>query len=259
MNQVDRRSFILQQVESRGSVTVASLADQLQVSEMTIRRDLNDLEKDGLVKRIYGGAVSARGRSYEPPLLLRSKEHAPEKKAIGHRAAQLVADGDSIALDVGTTTLEVARQLQDRRNLTIITPSLHIANLFVNNPHIRLILPGGTVRPGEASMIGDLAQQSFKDLFVDRLFLGVGGIDVEAGITEFNLDDAFVKRAMIQSAKEVIVVADASKFDRVAFAAIAPLSAIHVLITDEPPAHDLAAALEEHGIIVHSASTPDSK
>jgi DeoR/GlpR family transcriptional regulator of sugar metabolism len=202
---------------------------------------------------VHGGAVSARGRSFEPPLLLRAGEHTEAKQRIGACAAELVADGDSIALDIGTTSLEVARNLLGRRNLTILTPSLHIANLFLNRVDIRLILPGGILRPGEASLIGHLTQQAFQQLFVDRLFLGVGGISAEVGLTEYSLDDALVKQTMIRSAKEIILVADASKFDRITFAAVAPLEAIHVLVTDRAPPPSLAARLKEAGVIVHIA------
>jgi len=119
---------------------------------MTIRRDLIDLEKEGLVRRVPGGAVSSRGRSFEPSLLLRAGAHGDSKECIGAQAAQLVEDGDRLALDVGTTPLEAARHLLGRRNLTIITPSLNIATLLLNQPDMRLILPGGIVRPGEFSL-----------------------------------------------------------------------------------------------------------
>jgi DeoR/GlpR family transcriptional regulator of sugar metabolism len=253
MNTEARRAFILGEIETRGSVSVADLAERLTVSEMTIRRDLADLRKEGLVRRVHGGAVSARGRGFEPPLLLRSQDNGEAKERIGAAAAELVADGDSLALDIGTTTLEVARNLLGRHNLTIITPSLHIANLLFNQVDNRVILPGGILRPGEGSLVGDLVQRAFQQLFVDRLFLAVGGIDAEAGLTEYNWEDALVKQAMIRSAKEVILVTDASKFSRVAFAAVAPLKAIHILVTDQAPPPALAAALKEADVIVHLA------
>jgi DeoR/GlpR family transcriptional regulator of sugar metabolism len=253
MNTETRRAFILGEIETRGSVSVANLAERLAVSEMTIRRDLTGLKKEGLVRRVHGGAVSARGRGFEPPLLLRINEHIEAKRRIGARAAELVADGDSIALDVGTTSLEVARNLLGRRNLTLITPNLHIANLFLNQVDNRLIVPGGILRPGEASLTGNLTQYAFQQLFIDRLFLGVGGIEAEVGLTEYNWEDALVKQAMIRSAKEVILVADASKFGRVVFAAVAPLDAIHILVTDQFPPPPLATCLKEAGVIVHVA------
>jgi DeoR/GlpR family transcriptional regulator of sugar metabolism len=249
----DRHTFILRQIEDRGSVSVVDLASQLGVSEMTIRRDLTDLEKEGGIRRVHGGAVGARGRSYEPPLILREAENQDAKVRIGKMAASLVAEGDSIALDIGSTTLEIARHLVGRRNLTVVTSSLHIATLIYTEPEIRLILTGGIVRHGESSMIGDLARHAYQALHVDRLFLAVAAVDAEAGLTEYNWDDALVKQAMIESAKEVILVADSSKFDRVAFARVAPLGAVHQIVTDRAPSGALSAALQRSGTRIRLA------
>lgn len=249
-----RRSYILQQVENLGSVTVIDLATDLNVSGMTIRRDLMDLEKEGLIQRVHGGAVSTRGRSYEPPYVLRASQSVKAKQYIGALAASLVAEGETIALDIGSTTLEVAKNLVDRHHLTVLTPSIRIATLFINQSDIRLILPGGIVRPGEASLIGDLTRQAFQHLFVDRLFLGVGGIDAHFGLSEYNWDDTLVKQAMIKSAKEIIVVADSSKFGKIAFAHVAPFSSIHKLVTDQLPPEPLLQKLNEYRIKIFLAN-----
>ena len=257
MSSENRRTVILKELEDRGSVGVVDLATRLGVSEMTIRRDLADLEKEGGIRRTHGGAVSTRGRSYEPPFILRENENQNAKRIIGKVAASLVADGDSIALDIGSTTLEIARNLVGRRNLTVITSSLHIANLLYSQPDIRLILSGGIVRLGEASMIGDLAKYAYQNLYVDRLFLGVGAIDAQSGLTEYNWDDALVKQAMIGSAKEVILVTDASKFDRVAFARVAHLNVIHQVVTDRPPTGELLETFNRLGIFIHYPGEED--
>ena len=216
MHLVDRQRAILSAVEAQGTVLVSELAHQFDVTEMTIRRDLRELEKKELVKRIHGGGMSARGRFYEPTLTRRNTVHIQEKQKIARAAAELTKDGETLALDVGSTTYEVARCLTSRRNLTIITPSLYIATLFVNLPDIRLVLPGGLVRPGETTMVGELSLRAFDIIHPDRLFLGVGGIDAQAGLTEYNWDDAQVKQAMLKSAKQTIIVADANKFDHIA-------------------------------------------
>lgn len=246
----ERHQLILQLIESQGSVRVAELCKHFAVSDMTIRRDLAELERIGLIRRVYGGAISARGRSYEPPFLARSREHQAEKKRIGQAAAALVHDGDSLTLDVGTTTLEVARHLKEKHNLTIITSSLHIANILANQPGIRLVLSGGILRSGELSLIGHLAERTFREFYVDKLFLGIGGISFEAGLTEFNLEDAQVKKAMLASAKECIVVADASKFGNIAFASVAPLSAVHKIVTDTNVDPAIVSRLQEMNIEV---------
>lgn len=245
-----RHQQIFQLIETEGAVSVSALCQRFNVSEMTIRRDLAALEQKGLLRRVQGGAVSARGRSYEPPFLIRSGAHQEQKIRIGQAAAALVDNGDSIVLDVGTTTLEVARHLADKQNLTIITPSLHIANVLANQPGIRLILTGGILRPGEFSLVGHLAERAFGDMYVDKLFLGIGGIDLEAGLTEFNLEDAQVKKAMLSSAKECIVVADASKFGNIAFAAVAPLTMVRKIVTDAAVDPQVVRRLEEMNIQV---------
>jgi DeoR/GlpR family transcriptional regulator of sugar metabolism len=203
------------------------------------------LEKEGAIRRVHGGAVSARGRSYEPIYPMRASVMQAEKESIGRLAAELVADGDSIALDIGTTTLEIARNLTNRRNLTVLTPSLHIANLFLGQSDIRLVVTGGIARPVEGSLIGELARYAFKRLYVDRLFLGVACLDAAYGLSEYNWDDALIKQAMIASAKEVVVVADSSKFGKVAFAHVADFTQIHRLVTDRtPPAAVMERLLE---------------
>jgi DeoR/GlpR family transcriptional regulator of sugar metabolism len=250
MHTQERLQAILDLLGSHGSVSVGDLSERLHVTPMTVRRDLAALERKGLLRRVRGGAVSAQGRSYEPPLLTRARNNPEAKRRIGAAAAELVRDGDSIAIDVGTTALEVARHLVGRHNLTVITPSVHVAGLLAEQPTIRVILTGGILRPGEFSLVGDLAERAFKDFFVDKLFLGIGGVDFAAGLSEFNLEDAQVKRAMIASAKEVIVVADCSKFARVAFAAVADLAAVRHVVTDSGVPGEVVAGLESRGIVV---------
>jgi DeoR family transcriptional regulator, fructose operon transcriptional repressor len=243
-----RRTTILRAIDDRGSVTVVELAERLNVSMMTIRRDLVELEKEGAIRRVHGGAVSARGRSYEPLYPIRASVMQEEKERIGALAAGLVADGDSIALDIGTTTLEMARRLVGRRNITILTPSLHIANLFLSQPEVRLVVTGGIARPVEGSLIGELARHAFKSLYVDRLFLGVACLDASYGISEYNWDDALIKQAMIASAREVVVMADSTKFGKVAFAHVADFTQIHRVITDKMPPRPILDRLEEAGV-----------
>jgi DeoR/GlpR family transcriptional regulator of sugar metabolism len=245
-----RRQLIRERVYRDGSVNVGGLCEELGVSEMTIRRDLIALEREGLVQRVHGGAVSVRGRSYEPPFLLRDSEHTEEKARVARAAAALVQPGDSIALDVGTTTLNIARALTDIPGLTVITPSLHILQLLADRPGIRLIATGGQVRPGERSMVGPLVERIFSELFVDKLFLGIAGIDLQAGLTEYNLEDATSKRAMMASAKQIILPADSSKFGRVAFVSVAPVSSVHRIITDEGIDPQIRARLRQLGIQV---------
>lgn len=243
-----RKQYILNRIERDGTVTVTEMAETLNVSEMTIRRDLIELENSGLVRRVHGGAVSARGRSFEPPFLLRVMQNANAKRSIGYRASQLVMEGDSIGLDIGTTTQEMATFLTNFHNLTIITPSLRIAYIFLNQSDIRLILPGGIVRPGEASLVGEMSYQIFQDFYVDKLFLGISNLNAETGLTEFNMEDAQVKKVMMRNAKQVILLADSSKFNGIAFARVSDFNQVHKLVTDAMPEGPLLAKLEEAGV-----------
>jgi DeoR/GlpR family transcriptional regulator of sugar metabolism len=244
----ERRRAILDLLDTKGTVSVTELRSRFDVSEMTIRRDLDDLDNRGLLQRVHGGAVSALGRSYEPAFLKRSSLFQAEKARIGKAAVELINNGDSIALDVGTTTLEIARQLGDKRDLTIITPSLRIGNQLAETNGVRLILAGGIIRPGELSMVGEMAEEAFQRFYVDKLFIGVGGIDIEAGLTEYNLEDASVKKAMLRAAKETVVVADASKFSRVSFAVIAPINVASRIITDDSVDAAILKELDARGI-----------
>jgi DeoR/GlpR family transcriptional regulator of sugar metabolism len=219
---------------------------------MTIRRDLRDLDREGVLRRVHGGAVSSLGRSYEPPYTIRSTRNEDPKRAIGRMAAELIIDGDSIALDVGTTTLEIAQALQGKHNLTIITASLPIANEIVSNlsltSEVRLILTGGILRSGELSMIGNIAAQTYAEFHVDKAFIGIGGLSLENGITEYNLEDAIVKKPLIQNARQRIVVADSSKIGRTTFASVAPLSMVDTIITDSQISEESKRALQDLGI-----------
>ena len=250
----DRRRMIIELVQESGSKTVAELCGLFNVSEMTIRRDLRDLDREGVIRRVHGGAVSSLGRSYEPPYTIRSTRNAETKRAIGRKAAELIVDGDSIALDVGTTILEIAQALHGKHNLTIITASLPIANEIVSNlsltSEVRLILTGGIVRSGELSMIGNIAAQTYDEFHVDKAFIGVGGISLEDGLTEYNLEDAMVKKPLIQNAHQRIVAADSSKIGRTTFTSIAPLSMVDTLITDSHIPAETLGRLEALGIEV---------
>ena len=251
--QNSRMSRIVDLIEKKGSVSVSALAEDFNVSEMTIRRDLIELEKMSIVRRIHGGAVAFYGRSFEPPYISRSHKNVSSKQLIGKYAANMVVDGDSVAIDVGSTTMEMAMRLIGRQNLTILTPSLHIANLLSDEKNIRVIVSGGIVRQGEKSLIGDLAYIAFREIFVDKLFLGVGGVDSQVGLTEFEMQDAQVKKEMIKSAKEVFALADSSKFQQIAFSFFANLDQIDHLITDEIPPANLLDELRKSNVKIHIA------
>lgn len=249
-----RQRLILDLLQKNSRVKVADLCEQFSVSEMTIRRDLYLLEKQGLLRRVYGGAIRDLGRSYEPPLQLRSVKNIEAKKWIGKIAAGLIDDGDSIAIDTGTTTLEMIRNLKGLHNLTIVTPSMYIANAIIENlaidSNVRLIVTGGVVRSGEFSMVGNIPERTLLELHVDKAFVTVAGISLENGLTEFNLEDAQVKKTLLKSATQKVIVSDSSKFGVTAFASICELSQINTLVTDSHAPAEMVNQLTRMGVEV---------
>lgn len=244
-------------IAKNGEARLSELADAFGVSEMTIRRDLEILEFEGAVRRVRGGAIPVVSRSYEPPISERGQDAVAAKQAIGKAAASLLEDGETAILDVGTTTLECARAIAGFRTLTIVTASLAVAQELANKPGVRTLLTGGVIRPGEMSLIGHRAEDAFADLNCDTFFMGVAGIEPARGLTEYNLDDARVKQAAMKAARRCIVVADQSKFGRVAFATVAPLSRVDVLVTDAAADHPVVAQLADAGVdIVFATATP---
>lgn len=257
MSVLNRLRQIAEIAMERGSISIPEICERFGVSEMTARRDLNELDRQGLLRRVHGGAIASLARSYEPPFSSRAIKNTPAKVAIGRKAAELVYDGDSIALDVGTTTPEIIGGLKGKRSLTIVTSCLQIANRVVSelslSSDVRLILTGGVVRPLELSMVGSIPLLTYRQLHVDKAFIGIGGIDPLAGLTEYNLEDAQTKQALIESAREKIVVADGSKFGLTTFASVCPVQAINTIVTDATAPAEMVLRLREAGIsIIHA-------
>jgi DeoR/GlpR family transcriptional regulator of sugar metabolism len=250
---------VLRRLTTHGEVGFTELAEEFGVSEMTIRRDLETMEADGLARRVRGGAISVVSRSYEPPLAVRATMASAAKTAIGTAAARLVNDGDTIIIDVGTTTLELAKALHGRRGLTVVTASLPIAAELGIDPDIRVLMTGGQVRSGELSLSGGMAEDAFTAMNCDLAFIGVAGICAAPGLTEYNPDDARVKRAAISAARRTIVLADSSKLGRVAFSTVAPLTLVDVLVTDAPADHPTVLEIAAAGVEITEAKVADAQ
>jgi DeoR/GlpR family transcriptional regulator of sugar metabolism len=207
------------------------LSATLRCSEMTVRRDLEALERDGILLRVHGGAHRARQTAEETPYAMRAFGHSDEKARIGARCAQLLDEGETIILDGGTTTMEVARLLRGRR-LTVMPLALRPVFELHDSPQVRLLLPGGEVRPGELSLIGGLSRRSFSELHFDTFVLSPCGIDAGSGVTAHLMAEAEVTRAGLEASRRVIAVADSSKLGVVAFDQVCPIQKIDVLVTD---------------------------
>ncbi len=208
---------------------------------MTIRRDLETLEREGLLKRTHGNAASVISLSYEPLYILRKDKNTAAKSRIGHKIASLLNEGETIILDIGTTAVEVARALKGRLNLTVLTSNLWAATILADEPGVVLMLTGGKARRGERSLVGHLATRAFNELVFDVFIMGVAGIHREFGITDYNMDEARVKQAAIRASQRCIVVAESSKIGKVAFAKLCDLNQIDMIITNDGSPDELAA------------------
>ncbi len=231
---VSRRMAILAHLEQMGQVNVSELSKSLGVSAVTIRNDLVQLEKKGMLLRARGGAVKVL-QSYvglDYPLSDKQKKHLAEKQEIGKAAAALIEEGNTIILDSGSTTFELAKNLERFERVTVITNAVNIAKYLSKHKNINVIVPGGILRRNSMSLVGMLAEKGFKDYFCDLLFIGVDGFDINYGISTPNNEEAQLNRMMIDISRRVVVIADSSKFQRRAFAFIAGIEKIHTVITD---------------------------
>ena len=250
MRQEDRLGRILERLAADGSVGVAQLATELGVSTASVRRDLQYLEEQRLLSRTHGGAV-ANSTVYELPLRYRSGRHGGEKRRIAAEAAARVDDSvTTLGLTGGTTTTELARQVADRRGLTIVTNALNIASELAVRPELRLIVTGGVARSESYELVGQFAEATLDGINLDLAVVGVDGITARGGLTTYQDIEAHTNNVMIQRAGRVIVVADGSKVGRLALARICEASSIDELITDaSAPAAELRA-LAEAGVTV---------
>lgn len=247
---VGRRAIILEKLDKDGQVNVPELSKELKVSEVTIRNDLIRLEQKNMLIRARGGAIKIDRVGIDFTLSDKNKQHFEEKKRIGKAAAGLVEDGDTIILDSGTTTMEIARNLLNVNNLTVITNALNIANQLADHQKANVIIPGGFLRKNSLSLVGGAAEENFKNYFCDRLFLAVDGFNTTHGLSTPNVEEAHLNRVMIEISKQVIVVADSSKFHKRSFAFISPITDVDVVVTDaEIPAED-RKKLENAGVKV---------
>ena len=231
---VERRKYIINEISKNGQVYVHQLSQHFNVSEVTIRNDLEQLQRKKILIRARGGAVKFDGTMANEQMLSdKDQIRYEEKMRIGKKAAALIKENDTIILDSGTTTIEIARNLPDFSDLTVITNALNIINQLANKPGINLIMLGGYLRKTSLSLVGFLAEKNLQNFFVDKVFLGVDGFDTRHGAYTPNLEEAHLNQIMIQNAKEVILVTDSSKFFRRSLAFICDLKKINTVVTDE--------------------------
>lgn len=246
----ERRRRILELLELRGRVVVRELARRFATSQITIRKDLEQLHRQGRIQRAHGGALPVEAPAVQDPTLHEKERlHRREKLRIAAAAARLVHPGQVIIFDSGTTSTAVARATRHVRNLTVITNAVNIAAELAGTD-VEVILTGGILRKNSFSLVGPLAEDWLRHITADLLFLAVDGFDIEYGLTTPNLLEAKVNRVMIESAKTTVVVCDSSKFGRRSLSLIAPTSAVRQTITDDKIPAKYLRGLREVGIKV---------
>ena len=228
----ERLAKIVEIVNGRRRVTVSELSRMLNVSKSCIRKDLAKLNRENLIERAYGGALAKEPVRSEHNLHQKEEENIPEKELVAEAAARLIQDGDTIWLDGGSTTTFIARKMKSLRNVTVVTNSFSVAYELADAPDIEVIIIGGALRKVSLSLIGPMSEKVISEINVDKAFIGVDGVTVKEGCTTTNAMDAKIKKMIMEKAKEIIVVADRSKFGKVSFVSFAGIKDIDRLIID---------------------------
>ncbi|CCQ95812.1 Transcriptional regulator of sugar metabolism [[Clostridium] ultunense Esp] len=244
----ERKKIILEMLSRDEILYVPTLAETLNVSSETVRRDLERLEKEGKLKKVYGGAVRADTDPWEPPFDQKAQINSKEKEAICVLAASLVEDGDSIIIGNGTTPLGMIHYLGSKRNITLITHSIPVMMLAMEQFKGRIIFIGGEVNVNQKATEGPLAEWSIRYLKARKAFISAGGVSKEDGITDYDLNEANISRYLIERAEETIILADHSKIGQTTFAHICPLKSVTKLITDQKCPEEWRQTLSQEGI-----------
>jgi DeoR family transcriptional regulator of aga operon len=246
----ERRRQIGEILARHGRVTVKELSKLFRVTAVTIRSDLDTMARDGLLIRDRGGAIAHTSTTLAVAFEKRAIQNREQKRLIGRMASSLVNDRETIILDAGSTVMELAHSLPSDKPFTVVTTALNIAARVGALPNVNVLIAGGSLSRETISTVGALAERDLENLVVDKLFLSTQAFDAEHGLTDDSFDIARVKAAMIRSARRVILLADSSKWGKSAFAKIAPLGEIDVLITDSGISKDAERAIQRFGIEV---------
>lgn len=228
----ERQKQILSLLTRQGRLSVTEIVEQFSISKATARRDLESLASQGKAQRVHGGVIAVEQAPPELPILQREGEQADEKSTIGRAAAELITDGETVFLGSGTTVLEAAKYLRERKKLTVITNSLPVLNALAGIKEITVVSLGGQLRESELSFIGHITEQALAEVRVDKVIMGARGLSLEHGLTNDYLQETLTDRAILKIGHEVILVADHSKVNRVSTALLAPLSSMNTFVTD---------------------------
>jgi DeoR family fructose operon transcriptional repressor len=249
---IERKDQILDLLTRKGRITVDELIEKFKVSGATIRRDLEFLEHQGLITRAHGGATSKSRVSLEADFFEEKEKFLEEKRRIGEEAAKLIEEGEVIFLEASTTVLQLARNLKNRRNLTVVTNSLDIACELEKSKGINLILTGGNLKRKTHALIGPLAETTLSQMRLDKAFIGISALDISYGITTATMEEAKTRKDIIRASNKLIVLCDHSKFGKQNFAYVGPLELIDVLITDKGIPDEMRKEIERKGVEVRT-------
>jgi DeoR/GlpR family transcriptional regulator of sugar metabolism len=235
----ERKNEILNELKRTGKVKVPDLAKKFNISEETIRRDLTILEEKGALKKVYGGAIATSFKSGEPPFSQRTTVNQAEKIKIGKKASELISDGDVIVIDVGTTTVEFAHFIQNRKNITILTNSIPVSTVLTESLNQNkftgeILLLGGQIDPKQLSVSGRLTEQMLDQFNIDKAFISAGGVSIQNGVSNYHLNETLVSRIMVEVSKQIILLTDHSKFGVDTFCKVCPLEKVDMIVCDQP-------------------------
>ena len=246
----ERQKQILSLLSHQRRLRISEIVKRFSISEATARRDLESLAQQGKAQRVHGGVIAVEQAPPELPILEREGEQSNEKARIARVTADLVADRETIFLGSGTTVLEVARNLRNHKNLTVITNSLPVLNMLAGTEDITVISLGGMLRESELSFIGHITEQALAEVRVDKVIMGTRGVSLEHGLTNDYLQETLTDRAILKIGREIIIVADHTKVNRVSTVLLAPLHSLHTLVTDVTVDKKFIQTLKKQGINV---------
>lgn len=250
MNITERHQLILQKLHENGKVDIQELADSMQVSGVTVRKDLKILEEKNLLFRTKGGGSIKNPYANERPINEKEFINVEQKRKIAKAAIPFTAQTDSIIIGSGTTVFELSRCLYPSKHLFVITPALKVALELYNRPNVEVLQLGGLIHQSSASAAGSFAERILEDISCDILFIGVDGIDLDYGFTITNLPEASLNQKMIHLAQKVVIMADSTKFERRGLGRVCTLDQVHYIITDDGVSPDIVKQIEERGVQV---------
>lgn len=250
LRSLERHQFIMDYLKAHKHVDVSYLSLQLNVSEVTIRKDLEKLERGNFLVRSHGGAIINDHLFSEPSFVEKEDKLNDEKAAIASEAAKLIQDGMTVALSTGTTVSHLVKQIRDRAGLTIVTNAINVATSLMGSNDNQIFLTGGNIRPNTYALIGETAEKSLEGIYCEYAFIGTNGFSIDQGLTTPSMEEAGVVRKLIANAKHVVLLVDHSKFNKVAFYRIERTEHIHTVITDHKAPMDVVSKLRDMGLRV---------